>query len=115
MHASVANYWRFDRLHWYILYLVVGCTGTYVPGPSWSVLFHFFRLNDFQIDSQFKFQIFSFPILKNVDMKLSIFSLLLATVSAEKVVDLEGSISTESAIGKRILSKARALDQNNNY
>jgi hypothetical protein len=58
---------------------------------------------------------FCLPIHKDVNMKLSIFSLLLATVSAEKAIDLEGSISTESAIGKRILSKARALDQNNNY
>jgi hypothetical protein len=56
-----------------------------------------------------------FQIHKDVNMKLSILSLLLATVSAEKAIDLEGSISTESAIGKRILSKARALDQNNNY
>ncbi|CAJ1946219.1 unnamed protein product [Cylindrotheca closterium] len=46
-------------------------------------------------------------------MKFSIFAILLSTVSAVDV-NLEGSISTESSLGKKILSNARALNQNNN-
>eukprot|EP00980_Cylindrotheca_fusiformis_P007383 scaffold1525_cov142-Cylindrotheca_fusiformis.AAC.183 len=48
-------------------------------------------------------------------MKFAAFSLLLTTVSAERAVDLEGSIPAESSLGKRILSKARALEQYNYY
>jgi hypothetical protein len=50
-------------------------------------------------------------------MKLSafVFSLFLASASAEKEINLvRGSISTQSDVGKLLLSKARQLDQNNN-
>ncbi|KAL3944020.1 MAG: hypothetical protein SGBAC_001888 [Bacillariaceae sp.] len=46
-------------------------------------------------------------------MKFSAFALLFSTVSALDV-NLEGSISTGSSLGKKILANARALNDNNN-
>jgi hypothetical protein len=40
----------------------------------------------------------------------------MTSISAEKVLNLDKSIAAESSIGKHIMSKARALnDNNNNY
>lgn len=49
-------------------------------------------------------------------MKLSasILALTLASVSAAKVLNLDNTIAAESSIGQRIISKARALENNNN-
>lgn len=49
----------------------------------------------------------------SITMKFSAFALLFSTVSALDV-NLEGSISTGSSLGKKILANARALNDNNN-
>lgn len=46
-------------------------------------------------------------------MKFSVFALLLSGVAAVDI-NLEGSISSESSLGKKIMAHARALNQNNN-
>jgi hypothetical protein len=49
-------------------------------------------------------------------MKLSgvVFSLLLASASANKEINLvDGTISSKSVLGKNLLSKARQLNDNN--